>query len=208
MRYPETGYAGTAYTVAGIEKTRRISDEMLSLNPKEHPLNTTTDRVAQFQTLAQNLHAQSCDIVYAGGGVLSGMKWDYLLLQKRINVAAVDADGATLTTGWEAAGGYLTEAEFAFDSVGGTTTLIINSDQLQLMGLDVEKLKQTLNIRPLVPIYRTQSFTNYTPKEIPKPTASGGQSSVDSARTSFDVTSGTRTEFIGYFDPTTGRQSR
>lgn len=205
VRYPTTGFAGTAYTVAGIEKTKRISDEMLSLNPKEHPLNTTTDRVAQFTTLAQNLHTQSCDIVYAGGVTLSGLKWDYLLLQKRLNIEAVDADGAALVTGWEAAGAYLTEAEFSFTDQ--QTTLIANSDQLQLMGLDVEKLKQTLNIRPLVPVYRTNSFTTYTPKAAPKPTASGGQSSADAARTSYDLTSGTRTEFVGYFDPVTGRRN-
>ncbi len=204
VRYPETGYAGTAYTVAGIEKTWRIADEMLSLNPKEHPLNSTADRIAQFQTLAQNLHSQRCDIIYAGGVTLSGLKWSYLLLQKRVNIAAVDADGAALTTGWEAAGGYLTEVEYNFTEQ--TTTLVINSDQLQIMGLDVEKLKQTLGIRPLVPVYRTMPFTTYTPKAAPKPTASGGQSSVDSARRSFDFHSGTRTELVGYFDPVTGQR--
>ena len=206
VRWPETGYAGTAYTVAGIEKTKRISDELLSLNAKEHPLNTTTDRVAQFTTLAKNLHAQMSDIVYAGGVQLSGLKWDYLLLQKRIHIAAVDADGATLTTGWEAAGGYLTECEFNLTEQ--TTTLVINSSQLQIMGLDVEKLKQSLGIRPLIPIYRESSFVRYTPKPTPGPVASGGQSSVDSARTTFDVRSGTQTELVGYFDPVTGRQSR
>ena len=204
VRYPETGYAGTAFSVAGIEKTKRISDEMLSLNPLEHPLNTTTDRVAQFTTLAQNLHAQSCDIVYAGGVTLSGLKWDYLLLQKRLNIAAVDADGAPLVTGWEQAGGFLTEAEFSFTEQ--ETTLTINSDQLQLMGIDIAKMKEALAIRPLTPVYRTESFTKYAPKPSPRPIASGGQSSVDSARTTFDVTSGTRTELVGYFDAT-GRRS-
>lgn len=205
VRYPTSGYAGTAFSVAGIEKTKRISDEMLSLNPLEHPLNTTTDRVAQFTTLAQNLHAQSCDIVYAGGVTLSGLKWSYLLLQKRINIAAVDADGAALTTGWEAAGGYLTDAEFNFTEQ--ETVLTINSDQLQLMGIDVAKMKEALAIRPLVPVYRSTPFTTYTPKPTPKPTLNGGQSSADSARVNYDVVSGSRTELVGYFDPVTGRRS-
>lgn len=205
VRWPETGYAGTAYTVAGIEKTKRIADEMLSLNPQEHPLSTNADRVAQFTTLAKNLHSQSCDIVYAGGVTLSGMKWDYLMLQKRINITAVDADGGAITTGWEEAGGYLTEAEFDFSEQ--KTTLVINNDQLSIMGLDIEKLKQNLAIRPLVPVYRQVPFTTYTPKATPGPVASGGQSSADSARVSTDFRSGIRTEFVGWFDPVTGRQS-
>ena len=270
VRYPSSGYSGTAYSVANISKTKRINDELLSLEYMRNPslsgqmttitastsigatsfavtssigfpatpftaligsetltvtgisgLTWTTsaatathtagdaiswglDRVAQYTALATNLHAQLCDIIFAGGCNISGMKWDYLFLSKRINIEAVDADGATLTTGWESAGAWLTETEYNFTDQ--TTTLVMSSDQLQIMGQDVDALKKALKIKPLVPTYRTTSFVEFTPRSLPDAARAHGLTDQQQALLGRDFASGTRTTFVGYFDPQTGER--
>lgn len=270
-RYPSSGYSGTAYSVANIEKVKRINDDLFSLeymrNPNLASVTTTLasnvsisdtsisvtsssnfppvpfsvligsesltvtaisgttwttsaatathtsgdavtwglDRTAQYTALATNLHAQLCDIIYAGGVTIEGMKWDYRNLGYRANIAAVDADGSTLTTGWEAAGAWLTEAEYSFTDQ--LTTLVFSSDQLQILGQDVEQLKKALKVRPLKPTYRTTGFAEFVPRALPD--AARGQGLTDQKQSILgqDFVSGTKTTFLGYFDPQTGERA-
>lgn len=199
VRYPTSGYSGTAYSDSGIERTLIKHDPMLSLDHERSPLLTNTDRIDQFTALAQQLHEQYCDNVFGGGLTISGMKWtDFLNLDKRINVEAVDADAVAINLGaWETAGAWVTEAEFDFsDANGGTTTLVLNNDQLEIMGLDVEKLKAKLKIRPLVPVYVNVPFVRYTPKATPKPDLSTAPNTGG-----FDFRSGIQRQFVGWRDP-------
>jgi len=210
VRYPETGFSGTAYDDSGIERVLIKHDEMLSLDHERNPLLTNTDRLDQFTALAQNLHAQYCDTVVGGGLAISGMKWGFLNLDRRGNIFAVDADGAAIDLGaFETAGALITEAEFNFsDSNNGTTTLVFNSSQLEIMGLDIEKLKAKLKIRPLVPVYQSVPFVSYKPKSIPAgATFQAGTTDATKSATSFDFRSGTKSQFVGWRDPNTGEMA-
>ena len=178
VRYPTTSYSGTAFDLYNVRKVYRIADEMLALDPERNPSLTSADRVAQFTTLAQKIHSKLSDVVFAGATMLSGIKWGYLGLNKRVNIAAVDADGAALTTNWEASKAWLTEVEYNFSD--NITTLVLNNSQLELLGLDVAKMKQSLWIRKLVPIYRQVPFTSYNPNG--------------------NFVSGSQTELAGYAD--------
>lgn len=203
VRYPTSGFAGTAYTLYNVEKVQRFSDEMLALNYERDPLLTSSDRLTHFTTLAQQKHAQLCDVVFAGVAILSGMRWDYLALAKRINVAAVDQDGEELETGWEAAKAWLTEV--TFDPTENKTTLVLNNNQLELMGLDVAKMKQQLGIRKLTPVYASTPFVTYTPKPVGG-NYQAGQSDATKAALASDFRSGSITQLVGYVDEQ-GRRS-
>lgn len=199
VRYPEEGFEGTAYDLYGVEKVYRLSDEMLALDYERDPLLTSTDRLTHFTALAQQTHAKLCDVVFAGVAKLSGLRWDYLHLSKRIHVAAVDQDGGTLTTGWEDAGAWLTEVTYDFSEQ--TTTLVLNSNQLELMGLDVEKIKKSLGIRKLTPVYQRVPFTTYTSKPVSNTaTYQAGQTDATKAALSSEFRSGIATQLVGYVD--------
>ena len=204
VRYPTSGFAGTAYSQFGVERVRRVYDEMLAVGYEIGTAYTTAARLAQYTTLCQELHKQICDTIYAGGVLLSGLQWDFLNLNATINLAGKDADGNSLTTNWESIAAAVTQAEFNFTDQ--TTTLGINSDKLAVMGEDFDKLKKKLRIRPLKPVYQSSAYITYTPKSAAKPTASGGTTAPDAVRQTFDVESGVKTELLGWFDPETGER--
>lgn len=145
VRRPSSGFVGTSYTVAGATNVRYIYDEMLAVgyNRVGIPVTTAT-RIAQFEALGDNILAACKDIAYAGGCQLDGLKYDFCKLQRCINLAAVDADGATLTTGWEEIKAILTDVEYDFAEQ--TTTLTFSQDQLTAWGDNIDLLKQRLKI--------------------------------------------------------------
>ncbi len=145
VRRPASGFVGTSHTVAGATNVRYIYDEMLAVgyNRVGTPVTTST-RIAQFEALGDNILAACKDIAYAGGCQLDGLKYDFFKLQKCINLAAVDADGATLTTGWESIKAILTDVEYDFAEQ--TTTLTFSQDQLTAWGDNIDLLKQRLKI--------------------------------------------------------------
>jgi hypothetical protein len=147
VRKPAVGYEGTAYTVAGMEYEERIYDEMLAVGYEKGTPVLLATRTAQYEKLAQAYLDAKKDIVYTGGCVLEGLQYDFLNLAKQINVAAVDGNGSTVTTGWEAINAVLTDVEFDYQEK--VTTLTFNSDLMDFTETDVEALKRALKIKAL-----------------------------------------------------------
>ena len=145
VRYPTSGYGGTAYTVANIQNEKKIYDEMLAAYWDTYTAITTASRLAKYYTLAQYQHAMLSDIVYGGSAVLDGIDWSYLWLSKRLNFTAVDANGSSITTGWESIHAFLTDVEYDFSE--RLTTLSFNSDHMEMIGLDVEAAKKRLQVK-------------------------------------------------------------
>lgn len=145
VRYPDTGWEGTSYTIAGQKSELRIYDEMLAVGYNRIGIPVTTPtRVAQYTELARSLHVAKKDITYTGGAQLEGLRYEFCRLNKCINLAAVDADGTAITTGWESVNMMLTDVEYNFAEQ--TTALTFSQDALVAMGDNQDLLKQRLNI--------------------------------------------------------------
>lgn len=145
VRWPTSGYDGTSYSVAGQQSVFRQYDELLAVdyNRVGTPV-TTASRRAKYLDLCKSLHAAKKDIVYTGGALLDGCIYDFCRLNKAINLAAVDADGATLTTGWESIKAIVTDCEIDFGNQ--TTQLTFSQQSLAAFGDNIDLLKQRLNI--------------------------------------------------------------
>ena len=145
VRRPSSGFSGTINTIAGSTATKYIYDEMLSVgrNRIGTPVTTAT-RTAQFELLGDSLLAAMKDIAYAGGCRLEGLRYDFCKLGRCVNLAAVDEDGATLTTGWEAINAIVTDVEYDFAEQ--LTILTFSQDVLTAFGDNVDLLKQRLKI--------------------------------------------------------------
>lgn len=167
VRWPGSGFQGSAYDVGNIMTERKIYDEMLAVGYEWGVPVTTASRVAQFLQLCATLHDQSNDVVYTGGAVLEGIEYDYLRLGKKVNFAATDADGNALTTGWENVNALLTDVEY--DWSNDTTSLSFSSNWMELIGWDVETLKSHLKIRALTPLFFWNFYLvnlNYTQSHV------------------------------------------
>ena len=146
VRIPATGYEGTAYTVAGIERELRIYDETLAVGYEFGNPVTSATRQARFEALATQILRQKKDLVYSGGMTLEGLSYEFARLNRRVNIDALNDNGSNITTGWEAIGALVTDVEYDFTE--GTTTITFSSDQLESLALDPEELKARLKIRP------------------------------------------------------------
>jgi hypothetical protein len=145
VRAPSSGYEGTAYSVAGMSLEMRLYDEMLAVGYENGTPLLLATRTAQYEKLAQALLDSKKDIVWTGGCTIAGIDYDFLRLQKRINFAAVDGHGATLTTGWESINAILTDVEYDYEQK--LTTLTFSSDMADYLGDSIDELKQKLKIR-------------------------------------------------------------
>ena len=145
VRRPPTGFSGTSNTIAGMTNVKYIYDEMLSvgLNRAGIPITTAT-RVAQFESLGDNILAACKDIVYSGGCQLDGLRYEFCKLSLNINIAAVDENGDPITTGWEGLAMTLSDVEFNF--ADQTTQLTFSAETLASWGDNAELLKQRLKI--------------------------------------------------------------
>lgn len=147
VRYPASGFSGSAHAVAGVQAEMRRYDESLAVGYERYLIADQTERLAQFQKLAQSIQEASRDIVYTGGCVLLGMQYEFLRLDRRVNFAAVDGAGNDLTTGWEGIDAILTDVEYDFGA--GVTTLAFSSDHLEFAQADPEELKRLLKLSAL-----------------------------------------------------------
>lgn len=152
-RYPaiDGTFEGTAHTEAGLANELSIYDEMLVVGTFYNVQITTATRLARFAELAERIHAEKKDLVYTGGLTLDGLDYEFAFLDRRVHLAAVDADGAPLVTGWEAIGAMVTDVEFDFSQQ--VTTVQFSSDKASLMGVDVEREKEELKIRAAEPVF-------------------------------------------------------
>lgn len=162
VRYPETGFTGTAFTEGGLEIEERIYMPDLVTGYEFHRAVTSAEREAQFAKLAQNIVTVVSDIVYAGGFVLNGLDYDrFLNLGARINFEAV-VDGDLITTGWEAIDAIVTDA--SFDLENAQTTVTLSSDHLEFSNIDPDALKQRLKIRAMQTLIERRFSLSVTPQ--------------------------------------------
>lgn len=159
VRKPASGYEGTAYTVAGLQSEMRLYDEALAVGYEYGTPVTTSAREAAFETLAQQLLDERKNIVYTGGCTLAGLRYEFCRLNKRINIAGVDGDGNSLSTGWESINAVLTDVEYDF--ANQLTTLTFSSDQMALMRIDPEAMKEKLKIKALEQVETYSSFVQF-----------------------------------------------
>lgn len=145
VRYPPSGYEGTAYDLAAVAVERRVYDEMLAVGYETGVVATTPERLRQFEKLAQEIHRTTKDVVHTGGCVIEGIDYEFLRLDRRVNFAAVDANGQTMETGWEAIGAIVSEVEYDYGEQ--TTTLTFSNDQIGFAHKDPDRLKDLLKIR-------------------------------------------------------------
>lgn len=161
VRYPTSGYSGTAYSNDGITAVYRQYHEMLAVGyetnyyyqtagsgtPTIGTYVTTDERLNQYKLLAQAIHSQRSNTAWSGGVVLDGLYWDMLYLNRRVNLAGLDGDGSSQLTNLESIYAIVTDVEFDFKEQ--TTTIMFNSDLLDVIGYPVELLMQQLQIRAL-----------------------------------------------------------
>lgn len=144
VRYPTTGFGGTGFDVAGIENTHRFYDEMLAVGYQYGQPVTTAYRVGQFKELCRRLYEQERDISYVGSATLEGIDYRWARLNKRVNLASVDEDGGTITTGWESIGAIVTEVEYDYEQ--DMTTISFSHDLADYLGWSIDSLKERLKI--------------------------------------------------------------
>lgn len=145
VRYPTSGFSGTSSTVAGQTTELLIYDELLAVgyNRVGTPV-TTASRRAQFTELATQIHTARKDILYAGGATIEGLQYEFCRLGVKVNIAAVDGSGGTITTGWESIGAVVTDVEYDFGN--STTQITFSQEALEQMGDSIDLLKERLRI--------------------------------------------------------------
>lgn len=191
VRFPASGFSGTAYDEDNIQNELRLYEEMLCTGRSwDGTAETTATRLTQYGEFVTLLHTQRKDVVFSGLCVLDGLDYRFVRLWNRVNFAGKDADGSTVTTGWEEANMIATDVEYDYER--RTTTLTFSSDQLSIMGFDPDNLRRRLGIRALE--RRSSPRFNYTYRDYE--TRFGGKIR-DLARV--DVT-----EDVYYVDPITG----
>lgn len=147
VRVPETGFEGTAYTVAGMEVEKAVYDDSLAIGYEYGNPVTSEDRIAAMAALGRAQLDRNKDIVWTGGCVLDGIDYSWSRLNRRVNFVANDGNGGTVATGWDAIDAWVTDVDY--DYAERTTTLTFSSDRQELIGEDVAQLKQRLNIKAL-----------------------------------------------------------
>lgn len=144
IRVPATGYEGTAFTQHGLENELKIYDESLAVGYLYGTPVTSATRLAKFEVLANAMLQMKKNVLYHGGMTLEGIDYQFHLLDRRVNIAGVDGNGNSLTTGWEAMGAYVTDVEYDFEEQ--TTTISFSSDESEMLGFDPEQIKKDLRI--------------------------------------------------------------
>lgn len=145
VRYPASGYVGNAAAV-GLEIDKHEYDEALAVGMIYRTPVTTSTRLSRFYALAQQIVGQKKDLIYSGAVHLDGLDYSWANLGKRVNIAAKSDNGGTLTTGWENINAWVTDVEYEFGE--RTTTVTLSADQAEVIGLEMDQLKNRLKIRP------------------------------------------------------------
>jgi hypothetical protein len=147
VRVPESGFEGTAYTIAGQAVQKDVYDESLAIGTEYGTPVTSVDRIAAMAALARAQLDKNKNIIWTGGCVLDGIDYSWCRLNRRVNFSANDGAGGTVSTGWDAIDAFVTDVEYDFAE--RTTHLTFSSDRQELIGEDVAQLKQRLGIKAL-----------------------------------------------------------
>lgn len=190
VRRPASGYEGTAFSVAGLEREYYQYDEALAVGREYGTPVTTTARRSQFETYAQTILDQRKNIVWTGGCTLDGIDYEFCRLNRRVNFEVNNGSGGTVSTGWDTIDAYVTDVDY--DYAARTTTLTFSSDALALFGLDAEQLKLMLGIKAL------EQRAQYELSFVWKPFVSY------KGYTMNQITGAVMTESFYYVDPETG----
>lgn len=142
VRWPATGYEGTAYDVAGLATEYRIYDESLAIGKEYGIPVTSAERRSQYTKLAAALHETRKDVIYTGNAVLAGIDYSWCRLNKRVNFS----DAAGTTTGWEAINAVVTDVEYTYGDEPATT-ITFNANWMELYGEDVAAARERLRIQ-------------------------------------------------------------
>lgn len=166
VRYPTSGFSGSAYDDFGMEVEEVIVDPMLAIGYEWGVPVTDTARKAEYVKLAQARQEAKRDTVYRGTATLDGLMYEYLHLDRSINLAAVDHAGDPIVTGWEDAKMILSHVEYDLSAPGGITTLGFNSNLADYSQMDFETSKAKAKIRPYeTAIITTQTISgNFNPR--------------------------------------------
>jgi len=170
VRVPESGFEGTAYTVGGLENTYRVYDETLAVGYENgNPVGSAT-REARFEEYAAQLLEQKKDLIYAGPITLEGMAYEFALLNRRVNLEALDDDGDPITDEWtwDTIGALVSDVEYDFKE--GTTTISFSSDQLEALSMSQDEMKARLKIRPAEKVF----WYTWNAVTFRRPTKPGG----------------------------------
>lgn len=155
VRYPETGFEGTAYDDHGLEFEREIYEEHLATHWQYGNPQTTEQRTVEFAKIAETIHAGSKDTIWTGGCTIEGLDYEWSYLNRRVNFAAVDPAGESLTTGWEDINAILTDVEYDYEN--RLTTLAFSGDMQDYFESDVGALVSRLTRQTFL-----NAVANYT----------------------------------------------
>lgn len=149
VRWPASGFEGTAYTEAGLEFELQVYMEELAVYQANGVNYTTPERLAAVTEIAKATLAALKDIKYAGSLVLGGLdkKW---LQPRKLSIASKDGSGQTITTGMESANSRVSEVELDFEN--NVTTLTWNSGWLEAAGVNPDALKARMKLKALTPV--------------------------------------------------------
>jgi len=142
VRYPTSGFTGTAYGTFGIERELVIYDE-------EFQDETQVDR---YMEMATNLLDAYKDVLY-DGHVQQAQKFNVAFsnLGLRVNIAAQTGAGSPITTGFENIGAMVTEASYNFQGHSTkltlTTGLEFTFDEVKRMFSDETKVQWRRGLR-------------------------------------------------------------
>ena len=145
VRYPTSGFSGTMSSVIGADVEAKFYDPSLAIGWENGVPVAEATRTAQYQKLAQKIHEAISALAHVGGFTLAGIDYEWLRLQKRVNFAAVNANGGSLTTGWESINAIVTDVEYDYEA-NGITTVTLSSDLLEFLESDPEAIKLRLKI--------------------------------------------------------------
>lgn len=142
VRYPSTGFSGTAYSQLGMERELKLYDESLAIGREYGTPVTSVERQAQFATIAEYLQEVRRDVVYTGQAVLTGCDYSYCRLGCRVNLE----DEFGETTGWEAIDAIVTDVEYVYGD-SPSTNLSFSSNWAELYGEDPAALRERLRVK-------------------------------------------------------------
>jgi len=150
VRYPESGYAGTAYTVAGIERVLKIYDPAFRY---------ITDS-GQFARLAEERLDAFKDIIYEGRVPIKDLYWSLANLDRLININGLDRDGNDIVTGFESVDAVPFSIRYRFFEK--ITELELSSDYSQVGNSSYEEIRRRLmqNQQYFMNRWRDKELTN------------------------------------------------
>jgi hypothetical protein len=127
VRYPSSGWTGTAYSEAGVERERvRYVDDFAK-----------SEDAPQYAALAEKLLWPLADVAWRGTLSLGLIDTKWLTIDYRVNIKAKNDAGQAVATGLESIGALVSSAEIDFP---GERTLITLADA-QALGVRGELLK-------------------------------------------------------------------